>query len=143
MYFYNMGFIIDNSINISNLIIGEEIEIKPNLLNKEIDVFYKNNKIGNLLDREGSIKFESPDLFCERLFKREKWIFNFYIKGIYEIKSGKTFGEFDMNSFIASTGVYKNSSLALIGIKVTNSGKEYVHHGGFREVYGIHGEKAR
>lgn len=141
MYFYSMGFTIDNDVDVSNLKIGEEVHFKPNLADKKVDVFYKNNKIGNLLNRESSTLFEYPELFCERLFKREKWIFHFRIKGIYNIRDNNTIGEFDMNSFNASTGSFHNSSLALIDTKVVASGKRYIHRSGFRQVYGVHGEK--
>jgi len=119
-----MGFIIDNEIEISTIKIGEEVKFIPNPLHKTIGVFYSNTKIGNLLDREGSIKFENPDLFCKKLFERGKWKFNFYVRGIYDNKSGNTFGEFDMNSLFSSTGVRKNKSLALINTNVVNSGKK-------------------
>lgn len=142
MYFYSMGFVIDEDVNISDLKIGEKVSFKANLQEKKIDVYYKGRKIGNLLNRESSLHFEFPDIFCERLFKREKWIFRFKIKGIYNIHDNSVEGEFDMNSFNASTGGFKGRSLAIIETEVIPSGKKYIHRSGFRQVYGVYGKKA-
>ena len=67
MYFQNMGFVIDDNVIISYLKIGEEVYFEPNLSDKKIDVYYKDKKIGNLLNRGNSTTFEVPDIFYERL----------------------------------------------------------------------------
>lgn len=143
MYFHNMGFIIDDDVIISDLKTGEEVYFKPNLSEKKIDVYCKDNKIGNLLNKDHSIIFEVPDVFCERLFKREKWVFNFKIKGIYNASNGKAIGKFNLNSLHEFTGITPMNSIALIDTQVEPSGKKYVHLGGFRQVYGEHGEKLK
>ena len=143
MFFYNMRFVIDKNINNSELELGEEVQFKPNSLEKNIDVYSKNKKIGNLINKESSLHFEFPDLFCERLFNRAKWRFRFKIKELYNINDNSIKGLFIKNSFNKLTGEFKGKSIGLIKTEVIPSGKKYIHHGGFRQVYGEHGEKSK
>ena len=143
MFFYNIEFVVDKNISTSEPEVGEEVYFKPNSSEKKIDVYCKNKKIGNLINQENSLHFEFPDLFCERLFNREKWIFRFKIKGLYNIQEDSIKGEFDVNSLNGSAGEFKDELLALVETEVVPSGKKYIHQGGFRQVYGEHGEKVK
>jgi len=136
-----MGFTIDNDVDIAKLKIGEEVSFKPNLSDKKIDVYYKDSKIGNLLNLDNSTIFEVPDIFCERLFKREKWIFHFRIKGIYNARDNTAIGEFIMNFLHDLTGSILNNSAALIDIQVVPLDKKYIHPSGLRQLYGVHRER--
>ena len=126
MYFHNMGFTIDNDVDIAKLKTGEEVSFKPNLSDKKIDVYYKDSKIGNLLNLDNSTIFEVPDIFCER---------------IYNARDNTAIGEFIMNFLHDLTGSILNNSAALIDIQVVPLDKKYIHPSGLRQLYGVHRER--